>query len=122
MENKASHNHTGHQHAQLIDTLLECAQACEKCMAACLDEDDVTSMAHCIELDRDCSEICILGAKLLIRASEISHKFLLMCEEACRSCMEECSKHEHEHCKACAEACRKCAEACHAHHGDVKLS
>jgi hypothetical protein len=30
----------------------------------------------------------------------------------CRSCAEECSKHNHDHCKACAEACLSCAEAC----------
>ena len=122
METKQSHHHTGHKHEQLINTLLGCAQACEMCMSACLDEDEVTPMAHCIELDRDCSEICLLGAKLLIRASEISHKFLLICEDACRSCAEECSKHKDDHCKACTDACRKCADACHEHHGNVKLS
>ena len=90
-------------------------------MSACLEEKDVTMMAHCIELDRDCAEVCLLGAKLLLRDSEISHPYLLVCEEACRRCAEECSMHEMEHCKICAEACRRCEEACHHHHGQIAL-
>jgi hypothetical protein len=118
----SSHHHSGHQHFALIQQLLECANACENCGASCLDEKDVTAMAHCIELDRDCAEMCFLGAKLLIRDSEFSHEFLAFCEKVCRSCADECGKHEHEHCKRCAEECLKCAEACHAHHhGTVTL-
>jgi hypothetical protein len=115
MQNQ-SHHHSGHDHQSLINTLLECAQACEKCMAACLEEKNVERMAHCIELDRDCAEVCFLGAKLLMRDSELAHSYLVECEEACRICAEECSNHEHEHCKACAAACRRCEQACHDHH------
>ena len=120
---QSSHHHTGHKHGALIEQLLACATACENCGASCLDEQDVTPMAHCIELDRDCSEVCSLAARLLIRQSEFSHEFLAFCEKICRHCAEECGKHEHEHCKKCAEECTKCAEACHAHHhGTVTLS
>jgi hypothetical protein len=123
MENKnPSHHHSGHSHSDLINTLLDCASASEKCMSACLDEKDVTSMAHCIELTRDCAEICFLGVKLLMRDSEIAHQYLMVCEEVCRICAEECSLHDHDHCKRCAEACRRCQQACHEHHGAQKLS
>lgn len=117
-----THHHSGDPHSELINTLLQCAQACEKCMAACLEEKDVTAMAHCIELDRDCAEICFLGAKLLMRDAEVAHQYLVVCEEACRLCAEECSLHEHEHCQRCAEACRRCQQACHEHHGQATLS
>ena len=116
-----SHDHSGHPHAGLINTLIECASACERCMSACLEEKDVTPMAHCIELDRDCAAICFLGAQLLLRDSEMAHQYLLVCEEACRLCAEECSLHDHDHCKECARACRRCEEACHAHHGETSL-
>jgi hypothetical protein len=118
----SSHHHSGHPHASLINMLLDCATASEQCMAACLEEKDVTAMAHCIELNRDCAEVCFLGAKLLLRDSEVAHKYLLICEEACRVCAEECSMHDHEHCKRCAEACRRCEAACHEHHGQTNLS
>ncbi len=118
-----SHHHTGHKHEALIRQLLDCAVACENCASSCLDEDDVKMMAHCIEQCRDCTEICSLGARLLIRESEYSHEFLAFCEKICRLCVDECSRHSDEHCKRCAEECRKCAEACHAHHhGTVTLS
>lgn len=116
------HHHSGHKHGALIQQLLDCAAACENCAASCLDETDVSSMAHCIELDRDCADLCFLGARLLIRDSEFGHEFLALCEKACRHCAEECEKHHHEHCKKCAEACQKCAEGCHAHHGNIELS
>jgi hypothetical protein len=121
MEQQRSHHHSGHKHSQLINTLMVCAQACETCMSACLDESDVTAMAHCIELDRDCADICLLAAKLLIRDSEIAHKYLVICEAICRLCAEECSRHTHIHCKQCAAACNECAEACHKHHGQQTM-
>lgn len=119
---KTEHHHSGHQYEALIQQLLACATACENCAASCLDEHDVTPMAHCIELDRDCAELCYTAARLLTRDSEFAHELLALCEKACRHCAEECSKHEHEHCKKCAKECTQCAEACHAHHGEVELS
>jgi len=122
MNMNSSHHHTGHQHNALIQELVKCALSCEYCMSICLDEKDVTMMAHCIELQRDCADICFQAAKLLQRDSEVGHKYLLICEEICRLCAEECLKSDHEHCKVCSEACRQCAEACHAHHGEVSLA
>lgn len=116
------HHHSGHDHGPLIQILLNCSKACQECAASCLEEKDVTLMAHCIEVDRDCAEFCSLAAKLLVRDSEFAHEFLAVCEKICRHCAEECGKHDHEHCKKCAEACRKCAEACHEHHGSIKLA
>lgn len=112
-----NHGHSGHKHAQLVDTLLACAMACEFCAASCLHEDDVKMMARCIELDRDCADICMLAAEMLTRDSMHAHKLLALCAEICEACAAECEKHAHDHCKACAEACRKCAEACRAHAG-----
>jgi hypothetical protein len=108
-----------HDHTALIQNLLDCALACENCASACLEENDVNAMAACIKLDRDCADICFQAARLLKRRSAIAHQFLLICEEVCRLCGEECNKHQHEHCKKCAEACFICAEACHAHHDPI---
>ncbi|MDB5272076.1 MAG: four-helix bundle copper-binding protein [Chitinophagaceae bacterium] len=110
-----SHHHSGHNHNELIQLLMHCALTCETCSSACLDEPDVSMMARCIELDRDCADICSLAARLLQRDGEIAHHFLAVCEEMCRLCAGECNKHEHNHCKVCAEICHKCAEACHTH-------
>ncbi len=116
---KPVHQHPNHKHSELIQMLNDCVAACEACSVACLEEPDL--MSRCIELDRDCADICALGARLLQRNSEISHIYLAICEEACRECADECVKHDSDHCKACADVCERCAEACHAHHGNVTL-
>ena len=111
----SSHHHSEHTHSALIQELVKCALACEMCSSACLDEKDVTMMARCIELDRDCADICFQASRLLQRDAEIAHHYLTMCEEICRLCAEECGKHDMDHCKKCSEACSQCADACHAH-------
>lgn len=108
-----------HDHSALIKKLFDCALACENCAAACLQEDDVKYMTRCIALDGDCADICVLAARLLQRNSAIAHQYLVICEEICRMCAEECGRHNHEHCQRCAEACRVCAEACHEHHQPI---
>ena len=121
-QEQTNDHHSGHQHGILIQQILDCATACENCASSCLTEQDVTPMARCIQLDRDCAELCYNGAKLLTRDSEFAHDFLALCEKSCRLCAEECAKHEHEHCKRCAEKCLQCAEDCHAHHGKIHLN
>jgi hypothetical protein len=108
-----------HHHQQLIQKLLNCVLACEHCASACLKESDVQMMTQCISLDRDCADICAQAARLLQRDSVIAHQYLVLCEEICRLCADECGKHDHEHCRQCAEACRVCAEACHEHHQPI---
>jgi hypothetical protein len=108
-----------HDHTALIQKLLNCALACENCAVECLHEEDVKDMARCIELDWDCADICFQAARLLKRKSEIGHQYLVLCEEICRMCSDECGKHDNDHCRQCAEACIVCAEACHEHHQPI---
>lgn len=108
------------KYQHLIQKLLNCAFACENCATACLQEEDVKMMVPCIKLDRDCADVCLQAARLLQRESDIALQYLLLCEEICRKCGEECGKHEHDHCQQCAAACLECAEACHAHHESIK--
>ncbi len=99
-------------HKELIQKLIDCALTCEMCEAACLNEDNITLLARCIELDRDCADICMLASRLVHRDSEVVNEYLAVCELVCRACAEECSKHHHEHCQTCAEVCIICADAC----------
>src|SRR5688500_7885464 len=99
---------------ELLQKLIECALTCEECEAACLNEENITLLARCIELDRDCADICLQASRLLQRDSEIVEEYLVVCETICRMCAEECNKHNHDHCKICAEVCLACADACQA--------
>lgn len=99
---------------ELQQKLINCAIVCEECEAACLNEDNITLLARCIELNRDCADLCIQAARLLQRQSEIETDYLLVCEKMCRMCAEECRKHNHDYCQACAVECEACAAACRA--------
>ena len=89
-----------------------CADACNYCSVACLDEDNVATMASCIKLDIDCAALCSLAAGFMARKSTHAKSICLACAKICEDCAEECDKHDHEHCKDCAKACRECAAAC----------
>ena len=98
---------------ECIEACLDCAIECERCSAACLKEQDVKMMVKCIQLDRDCADICTVAARLLARVSKHGIHMMKECAEVCDKCAEECEKHgQMEHCKVCADACRKCAEEC----------
>ena len=97
---------------ELLQKLAQCAAACDMCADACLDEDNVKMMVHCIRLDRDCAKICMLAHSYVASHSSYSGTILQQCAEICRACGEECAKHETDHCKECARACKECEEAC----------
>jgi hypothetical protein len=97
---------------KLVKKLSECAAECSKCLAACLEEADVSMMARCIELDIDCSEICTLTAAFISRDSESAATLLALCGEICKACADECSKHDADHCQKCATVCYDCAKMC----------
>jgi hypothetical protein len=106
-----------------IDACIECATQCDHCTSECLKEDDVKMLSRCIQLERECSQMCLNAAKIMMLGSEHSGDECATCAEYCDRCAEECEKHSHmEHCKKCAEACRKCAKECrviaeqHHHH------
>jgi len=96
----------------LEHVLIKCITACETCATLCLQEDDVKMMVGCIQLDRDCADICALTSRFVARNSAHAKHVMKECIEICRKCAEECGKHEQEHCQHCAQICRECADAC----------
>ena len=101
-----------------IDACNDCADACDLCVASCLQESDVGMMARCISLDIDCAQICRMTAGFLARQSELLDILCETCAEICEACGDECERHESQHCKDCADACRRCAEECRNLSGD----
>lgn len=102
-----------HEHySQLIQTLHECAKACNHCYDSCLKEEDINMMAECIRLDRECADTCAFLEQALMRNTPFASELAAVCAKICEACGNECQKHDHEHCQRCAEACFRCAEAC----------
>ena len=85
---------------------------CNQCAAACLQEQDVKMMAHCIALDMDCAQLCATAAAMMARGSEHARAVCAVCADICQACGDECAKHDMEHCRQCAKACYHCAEEC----------
>ncbi len=96
-----------------IDVSNECFEACEICAVKCLHEEDVKSLAKCVELCITCYHACVAASAIMTAESEYAKKLLGLVTEVCKACAEECEKHSHmDHCKQCAEICRRCAEEC----------
>lgn len=104
--------------AVVIDTIVECSQACTACADACLSEDGVAGLRKCIRTNLDCADVCGATARVLSRQTgydaTVSRALLEACIAACGACAEECVQHArmHGHCRVCAEACRACEAAC----------
>ena|SRR5438128_8695602 len=100
------------EYVSAVDACIQCAQECEACASACLNEGEVTMLAECIRLNRDCAEICWTTAAFMSRDSRFSDNLCALCAEICDVCSAECAQHAYDHCQRCAEACASCAEEC----------
>lgn len=104
--------------ARVIDTVVECSQACTACADACLSENGVADLRRCIRANLDCADICDATARALWRQTgydaNVSRALLEACIAACAACMDECVQYasEYQYCRVCAEACRACEAAC----------
>lgn len=108
-------NHKNHQ--ALIQTILDCAMACEYCVNAAIMEKGPYDLTRCILLVRDCSDLCFQAIRILKRNSEVEPQILSICDDICKKCFDECKKFEQlEYCMDCAESCESCANACHHHY------
>jgi hypothetical protein len=47
----------------------KCMQVCEECLTSCLNEPDVQARVHCIQVLRDCAEICSMASRYMSRNS-----------------------------------------------------
>lgn len=76
-------------------------QACEECLTSCLKEADVQARIHCINILRDCADICSMASQWMSRGSMYANEFCQLC-----------AKFQDAHCQSCANFCRQCADEC----------
>lgn len=101
-----------------IEACFDCALTCTMCADACLGEEHVHDLRHCIRLNLDCADICNATGRVVARQTTpdwtLVRSQVQACLMACQLCAAECEQHAgmHEHCRVCAEACRRCEEAC----------
>jgi Cys-rich four helix bundle protein (predicted Tat secretion target) len=127
-EGRAAHHeqdhHGGHQGAAnagtprdaLVRATAECIGRGEVCLAHCIDllATGDTMLAECARRLNEMVALC--GALRSIAAQDAPslRALALVTDEACRTCEEECRKHEDHHaqCRDCAEACAACRREC----------
>lgn len=100
------------EYQSCIDACEKCAVECEHCATACLQEPDVSARSHCIQLLRDCADICVVATQWMARGSSYANKLCGLCADLCDACGAECAKFKDQHCQSCANECRRCAEEC----------
>ncbi|WP_345938932.1 four-helix bundle copper-binding protein [Sporomusa ovata] len=84
-------------------------QACEECLSLCLQEADVKARSRCINMLRDCADICAMSAQYMARGS---HNAKQLCSSICDACAIDCAQFKDPHCQQCAAACKSCAAEC----------
>ena len=102
-----------HTHLTAIAACNACADACDHCAIACLQEADLSHMTRCVALDMDCADVCRTMAACLSRDTPFAQVLGSACSVVCEACALECERHPHDHCRRCAQACRQCAAECH---------
>jgi hypothetical protein len=100
------------QYQVCIDICNRCMQVCEECLTSCLNEPDAQARVHCINLLRDCAEICSFASRSMSRNRTYVKQICSLCADICMACATECAKFKDEHCQRCAEICRQCADEC----------
>ena len=100
------------QYKDCIEACLRCMEACNICFHACLKEENRADMMRCIELDRECADICATAVQAMQRSSVFAKQYCELCAQICEACGKECEKHSHQHCQDCAKSCFYCAEQC----------
>ena len=100
------------QFRSCVEACQKCTAECEHCATACLQEPDVSARTRCVQLLRDCADICVLSVQWMARGSSYANKICGLCADTCEACATECARFKDEHCQRCAEACRRCAAEC----------
>lgn len=102
---------------QEIDlSLRNCVSACEEAVRtseyvatiACR----ATGAEQLLRSCRDCSDLCSLTARFIMRHAALTPELAEVCAKACDACATECARFEGDAFQVCADACRTCAEAC----------
>jgi hypothetical protein len=96
-----------------VQNCAQCSQVCEQMIQHCLTEGGAHAETRHIRLLQDCSDICALSARSMIRESSFHRMICEVCSEACFACAQDCERFaEDDLMKTCADVCRRCAESC----------
>ncbi|ARS38135.1 four-helix bundle copper-binding protein [Pontibacter actiniarum] len=109
-----THQHDNSQNKDLLSILAQCADECDTCFDACLDNERTDALTKAIRLCRDCAKICRVTASFVASNSEVAKQVVSLCADICKKCAEVCSQDTdiEKETMHCAKICRDCEEAC----------
>ncbi len=89
------------------EILRECIKNCEACVLYCKK---MEGMYNCINVCSDCIVCCNLCLTSNFTDKKLYNYLLIMCIEACKSCVNVCKMHDNIYCKRCVESSTKCVK------------
>jgi hypothetical protein len=95
---------------ELIQALIACANECENAVSACSREKEQRRLKKCMDLNKDCAEICRQAAKLLERNSKITGSFLRVSSRICKLSADQNQKIDLPECMLACEHAMRCLD------------
>lgn len=93
----------------LLQALWACSASCEYCADKSAEKNESTEL---IRLLRDCSDLCMIGARFYTRGSVFAGTLLEQCMRACSMSLEMQKEMEGSWHDECRQTCEKCLTAC----------
>jgi len=100
------------QYEQLLEVAHECMVACNYSYDQSFKKGDVQMLANCIQLNRECADICSYLEQAISRGSAYVLELATLSATICEACAEECEKHNDDYHQQCAIASTNCAKVC----------
>jgi hypothetical protein len=103
----------------LNQTEIECVNACNDCVAACLqyatdplNKHSTSNMNGCIIQDMECANICKLLSTSIAHGDLSMLKICALCADICEKCASQCSQYYMSYFQECIDSCITCAKKC----------
>ena len=83
-------------------------ESCMLAFEACIPYCAMNGYTRCLQLCKECSELCSLGMRLEAQNAVSAIHFFNLCKEICVLCANECLIHAtlHKSCMRCYMACK----------------
>jgi hypothetical protein len=95
-----------------IEACRNCHNSCTEMIAHCLQNGgDQAEVGH-ITLMRDCTDLCELNEKAMLRSSRFVNRVCALCADVCDACADSCEQFDDEALQRFALQCHSCADAC----------
>lgn len=115
-QDHSHHHHGGSANKAVLDAAADCVKTGELCLDHCHDllAQGDKSLGECAKSVSELLAVCSTLRSLAAQDSKYLRRYAAFAMDVCKSCEEECRKHEKKHvqCRDCAESCAACAREC----------